>query len=185
MGDLAVVGFPFLGFQFDEFVGDHAQRRPDHFVGAQSLTLIPDSGVADIFIPSVPTGITTIPIIGGSGIDTVNLHSLAAATPVTIFGNGGNDTINIAPGGSTQAIFSPVTVFGGFGDDTINLAPGAPFGLGLIDVPVTVNFATANGTASAGEDYTATSGTLTFAPGQTSKTISIVVHREIRSLRSR
>jgi hypothetical protein len=43
------------------------------------------------------------------------------------------------------------------------------------DVPVTVNFATANGTASAGEDYTARSGTLTFAPGETSKTISIVV----------
>jgi probable HAF family extracellular repeat protein len=43
------------------------------------------------------------------------------------------------------------------------------------NVPVTVNFATANGTATAGSDYNAQSGTLTFAPGQTSKTISIVV----------
>ena len=43
------------------------------------------------------------------------------------------------------------------------------------DVPVTVNFATANGTAKAGEDYDAQSGTLTFAPGETSKTITIVV----------
>ena len=43
------------------------------------------------------------------------------------------------------------------------------------DVPVTVNFATANGTAKAGEDYDARSGTLTFAPGETSKTITIVV----------
>jgi chitinase len=42
-------------------------------------------------------------------------------------------------------------------------------------VPVTVNFATANGTARSGEDYDARSGTLTFAPGQTSQTISIVV----------
>jgi probable HAF family extracellular repeat protein len=43
------------------------------------------------------------------------------------------------------------------------------------DVPVTVNFATANGTAKAGEDYNARSGAVTFAPGQTSATISIVV----------
>jgi hypothetical protein len=39
--------------------------------------------------------------------------------------------------------------------------------------PVTVNFATADGTAKAGSDYVATSGTLTFAPGETSKTILV------------
>jgi hypothetical protein len=41
---------------------------------------------------------------------------------------------------------------------------------------VTVNYATANGSATAGSDYTAAIGSLTFAPGQTSKTISIVVN---------
>ncbi len=40
---------------------------------------------------------------------------------------------------------------------------------------VTVAFATANGTATAGQDYTAQSGTLTFAPNATSQTISVVV----------
>jgi hypothetical protein len=40
---------------------------------------------------------------------------------------------------------------------------------------VTVNFRTANGTATAGQDYDAQSGTLTVAPGETSKTITIVV----------
>ncbi len=39
--------------------------------------------------------------------------------------------------------------------------------------PVTVNFATANGTATAGSDYVAQSGALTFAPGETQKTIQI------------
>ncbi len=40
---------------------------------------------------------------------------------------------------------------------------------------VTVNFATANGTATAGVDYTARSGTLTFNPGETSKTVSVPI----------
>jgi thermitase len=42
---------------------------------------------------------------------------------------------------------------------------------------VSVRFATANGTATAGNkgDYTATSGTLTFNPGETTKTVSVSV----------
>ena len=40
---------------------------------------------------------------------------------------------------------------------------------------VTVAYATANGTATAGSDYTATSGTLTFAAGDTEKTVSVPV----------
>ncbi|MBJ7257335.1 MAG: lytic polysaccharide monooxygenase [Akkermansiaceae bacterium] len=36
-----------------------------------------------------------------------------------------------------------------------------------------VSYATANGTALAGTDYTAASGSLTFTPGQTTKTISV------------
>jgi serralysin len=38
---------------------------------------------------------------------------------------------------------------------------------------VSVAYATANGTATAGSDYTASSGTLSFAPGEISKTITI------------
>jgi chitinase len=44
------------------------------------------------------------------------------------------------------------------------------------DVPVTVNYVTSDGTASAGTDYTAASGTLTFTPGQTSQTITVAVN---------
>jgi len=38
---------------------------------------------------------------------------------------------------------------------------------------LTVNYATSNGTASSPADYTATSGTLTFLAGETSKTVSV------------
>lgn len=40
---------------------------------------------------------------------------------------------------------------------------------------ITVDYGTGNGTATAGSDYTAESGTLTFAAGETSKTISVAV----------
>jgi hypothetical protein len=44
------------------------------------------------------------------------------------------------------------------------------------DQAVTVNYSTANGTATAGSDYQAKSGSVTFAPGETIKTITIVVN---------
>ena len=40
---------------------------------------------------------------------------------------------------------------------------------------VTVDYATSDGSATAGDDYTATSGTLTFSSGETSKTVSVPV----------
>ena len=45
--------------------------------------------------------------------------------------------------------------------------------------PVTVDYATSDGTATAGADYTATSGTLTFAAGASSQTVSVPVLDDI------
>ena len=44
-----------------------------------------------------------------------------------------------------------------------------------VSVPVTVDYATADVTAVAGEDYTPVSGTLTFPPGETRRTVSVPV----------
>ncbi len=43
---------------------------------------------------------------------------------------------------------------------------------------VTVNYATADGTATAGTDYQLTSGTLSFAPGQTTQSVRVQVNGE-------
>jgi predicted outer membrane repeat protein len=52
---------------------------------------------------------------------------------------------------------------------TVTLAPAAT-------QQTTVSYTTADGTASAGSDYTAASGTLTFQVGQSTRLISITVH---------
>ena len=53
-------------------------------------------------------------------------------------------------------------------DFVVTLSPAS-------DESVTVDYATANGSASSGSDYTATSGTLTFNAGETSKTIQVSI----------
>jgi hypothetical protein len=56
----------------------------------------------------------------------------------------------------------------GFAEFTVSLSSPSAF-------PVTVDYSTADGTATAGSDYTATSGNQTFAPGETDKTIPVPI----------
>src|SRR5207253_6533387 len=49
---------------------------------------------------------------------------------------------------------------------------------GATAVPCMVNYATSDGTATAGSDYTATSGTLTFLPNQTSRTFTVPITQD-------
>jgi len=72
----------------------------------------------------------------------------------------------------------PLRLFAG--DATVGEAAGgvATFTVALsaaAATPVTVQYATANGTATAGSDYLATSGTLVFPPNTTTKTVSVTV----------
>jgi hypothetical protein len=84
-----------------------------------------------------------------------------------------NDT-NWPPPGSPSLSISDVTVTEG-NSGTVN----AVFTVSLSaasDRTVTVTYSTAADTATAGSDYTATSGTLTFDPGVTSQTVTVVVN---------
>jgi Ca2+-binding RTX toxin-like protein len=74
-------------------------------------------------------------------------------------------SINLSPNGQTvvEGLTSPQNL-----SYTVSLS-------GSSTQTITVQYSTANGTALAGSDYTATSGTLTFTPGVTSQTISIPI----------
>ena len=48
------------------------------------------------------------------------------------------------------------------------------------DTVTTVNYTTVDGTAVSTEDYTTNSGTLTFAPGETTKTITVLVNGDTK-----
>ncbi|HWE03076.1 MAG TPA: S8 family serine peptidase [Tepidisphaeraceae bacterium] len=118
---------------------------------------------------SVQQGQTYYIGVDGAGSGALNYN------PVTGVGAGVGSTGNYAltvsaeaPGFNVQAP-APVTAFGGsvvvF---TVSLAQP-------LSAAATVDYATSDGTAAVGADYTAESGTLTFAPGVTVQTISVPV----------
>jgi hypothetical protein len=102
-------------------------------------------------------------LIGGTSWQSESgLHPIMQVMTGAV-SNGPN--ISIAPASVTEVagnITAQTMTF------TVTLDNAASF-------PVTVHYVTADGTAAAGTDYTAANGTLTFAPGQTSKTISVTV----------
>lgn len=71
----------------------------------------------------------------------------------------------------------------GTGEGTVNVTRFTPTSRAAFVVtldsasasPVSVDYATANGTALVGGDYTQTAGTLTFAPGETSRTVFVPI----------
>ena len=71
--------------------------------------------------------------------------------------------ISIADTSATQSATPATAVF------TLSLSASST-------EPISVNFATAEGTALPGDDYAPTSGTVTFTPGSTSGTISIPIN---------
>ena len=92
--------------------------------------------------------------------------------------NPGNATIGVAAGvvtitdddvgggGSTLSINNDSVSEGGTASLTVTLSPSS-------STAVTVDYDTGDLTATAGSDYTGTSGSLTFDPNETSKTITI------------
>ena len=89
-------------------------------------------------------------IADGQGIGTINDDDTASISINDVTHDEGNG------GATTDFVF------------TISLSTPS-------DRTVTVDAATADSTATAGSDYTAASGTVSFSPGQTSRTFTVVV----------
>ena len=102
---------------------------------------------------------------------TVTLSALTG-TPVNAIIDPATVTVTIGDDDApTVSISGPPTVVENGGPATFTVSLSAASGQA-----VTVTYTTADGTATAGSDYTAASGTLTFAPGDTAdKTITVTI----------
>lgn len=125
------------------------------------------------FAPGETSKLVTIAVVGDTLVEaneTFNLN-LSGAVNATIADATGLGTItNDDVGGSIQFSASAVSVNEGAGTVilTVNRTDGAASG-------VTVNYATQNGTATAGQDYTTTNGVLSFGAGEASKPITVPI----------
>ncbi|MBY0572869.1 MAG: retention module-containing protein, partial [Undibacterium sp.] len=124
-----------------------------------STTIPPGVTGVVVRIPTVIDGIV-------EGPETLTLSASTSATPSPVVGTGtivdgavpsiaivGLPDVNEAIGSVTYTI-------------TLSTASVAP---------VSVNYATAAGTATSGVDFSAIAGTVTFAPGETTKTVSVPI----------
>jgi hypothetical protein len=87
----------------------------------------------------------------GQGLGTIINDDALPSISINDVAHGEGDT------GTTDAVFTV----------TLSFATGQT---------VSVNFSTADGTATAGSDYVAQSGVLTFNPGETTKNITVVIN---------
>jgi hypothetical protein len=153
--------------------------------GVSTLTTVNLNGFAgnDSFtLNKIPASAVAISVRGGTGADTLNYNAESRA----VSGQTPPDGVLTSPGVQPVAflqveainIVNPLSI--AISDVRVREAPltNAIFTLTLTNPSpqtVTVNFATANGTATAPSDYASQAGTVTFSPGQTVKTISVPI----------
>ncbi len=144
-------------------------RRIDGRSDRWEITVEPD-GNEDIAITlAANRACTTTGAICSKGDDPVQMSNSPSATVAGPTGTvvTSTPTVSIAGGSGTEGDDSSITF-------TVTLDEAA-------GETVTVDYATSDGSADAGDDYTAMSGTLSFSAGETSKTISIAIEDDIEN----
>ena len=142
-----------------------ASGGADYVAAAGSLTFAPGETSKSVNVN-----------VNGDTLDEPNetfFVNLSSPSNATVSDNQGQGTITDDDGAAALSVSDVTLNEGNSGTTTftftVTLAP-------VSGQTVTVNYATANGTASAGSDYAAASGTLTFAPGETTKTVTVNVN---------
>ena len=140
-----------------------ATAGDDYTAGSGTLT----------FSPGDTSKTVTVPVLGDTTdeIDEALTVELSNAVNATIDDGSGEITIDDDDGPSLSiddVSATEGTGTGGTATFTVSLSAASP-------QTVSVAFTSADGTATAPADYTAVSGTLTFAPGDTSKTVSVAL----------
>jgi hypothetical protein len=139
------------------------------------------------FGPNETSQQINVPIIDEPFIEGTTNFSVVLSNPLPDTAKGGNSASRLgSPSSATVTIIDNDARTFQFSSSNFTVANSS----GAVNVGVTfsragdpngtytVDFATADGSAMAGRDYTATSGTLTFGPGETSKTITIQITPE-------
>jgi hypothetical protein len=150
-------------------------------IGGVNGTPSPNGGV------TTPVGALGIDIGANGGLDISSASNIAyLVTPQT------NDlrTVNLATGATTSiagieygyddlAVLAPSTIAlatnAQNAEETAGKVDVTVVRTGSTQLPGSIDYATADGTAKAGSDYTAVSGTIRFAVGEATKVISIPV----------
>jgi hypothetical protein len=126
------------------------------------------------FLPGETSQMVNVPVIGDTidEPDETFAVDLSNAVNASIADGEGAGTIADDDTAPSLSIDDATVNEGGSGSSpmtfTVSLA-------GQSDRTVSVGYATADDTATAPGDYTSTSGTLSFAPGETSKTVTVPV----------
>ena len=117
----------------------------------------------------------TVTVAGDTATEADETFTLALSAPSGATVGMATSTVTITNDDGPVVSISPVSVSvaeGNSGSKTVTFTVGLSRASGSA---VTVRYGTANGTATAGQDYTAASGTVTFAAGQTSQQVTVAV----------
>jgi Ca2+-binding RTX toxin-like protein len=131
------------------------------------------------FLAGETTKTIDIVVNGDTNYEANEAFTVLLSNPINalISGATGTGTIvndDAAPSMSVAPVFVPAE--GNTGSTTVALTISLS---AISSTPITVNYATADGTATAGSDYAALTGSVIFAPGETSKTVNVSISGDV------